>query len=69
MYLIEDSFDYPVSFNGKTRFNISLPVSLSREEIVKIVLADERAKKWIGSSVPSNIIVVPNRIVNIVIKN
>jgi leucyl-tRNA synthetase len=67
-YLKEDSFEYPVSFNGKTRFNILLPVTLSKEEIIKIVLADERALKWLGDKSPSNIIVVPNRIVNIVIK-
>jgi leucyl-tRNA synthetase len=68
-YLKEDNFNYPVSFNGKMRFNIELPVTLSRDEIIEKVLADERAQKWIGSSTPSNIIVVPNRIVNIVIKN
>lgn len=68
-YLIEDTFNYPVSFNGKMRFNIELPVNLPKEEIIKIVLADERAMKWIGTAAPSNIIVVPNRIVNIVIKN
>jgi len=67
-YLKEDTFNYPVSFNGKMRFNIELPVSLTREEIIKIVLADERAQKWLGNSTPSNIIVVPNRIVNIVFK-
>ena len=66
-YLKEDSFNYPVSFNGKMRFNIELPVSLTKEEIIKIVLADERSQKWIGAAIPSNIIVVPNRIVNIVI--
>jgi len=68
-YLKEDNFEYPVSFNGKMRFNISLPVGMSKEEIIKTVLADERAKKWLGEGAPSNIIVVPNRIVNIVIKN
>jgi len=68
-YMKEDNFDYPVSFNGKMRFNIQLPVTMTKEEIIKIVLADERSKKWIGDSTPSNIIVVPNRIVNIVIKN
>jgi leucyl-tRNA synthetase len=36
--------------------------------VIKIVLADERAKKWIGNATPSNIIFVPGRIVNIVIK-
>ncbi len=67
-YLKEYTVDYPVSFNGKTRFNITLPVNYTREEITEAVLADERAKKWIGISVPSKVIVVPNRIVNIVIK-
>jgi leucyl-tRNA synthetase len=67
-YLKEDNFNYPVSFNGKMRFNLELPVSFTKEEVIKIVLADERTKKWIGNSTPSNIIVVPCRIVNIVIK-
>ncbi len=69
VFLKEDLFDYPVSFNGKMRFKIELPVTVSEDEIIKIVLSDERAKKWIGTSTPSNIIVVPNRIINIVIKN
>jgi leucyl-tRNA synthetase len=51
------------------RFSIQLPVSLTKEEIIKIVMADERTIKWLGGANPSNIIVVPNRIVNIVIKN
>jgi len=68
-YLKEDNFNYPVSFNGKMRFNIEFPVDMTKEEIIKRVLADERAKKWLGTSAPSNIIVVPNRIINIVIKN
>jgi len=67
-FLKEDLFDYPVSFNGKMRFKIELPVNLSKEEIIKIILADERAQKWIGTATPANIIVVPNRIVNFVIK-
>ncbi len=68
-YLKEDNFEYPVSFNGKMRFNLSLPVSLSKEEIIKTVMADERTIKWLGGLAPANIIVVPGRIVNIVIKN
>jgi leucyl-tRNA synthetase len=67
-FLKEEQFNYPVSFNGKMRFNIELPVSLSKEEIISAVLSDERAQKWLGGQTPSNIIVVPNRIVNIVIK-
>ena len=68
-FLREDNFEYPVSFNGKMRFNILLPVSLSKEEIIEAVLADPRAIKWLGGASPANIIVVPNRIVNIVIRN
>ncbi len=68
-YLKEDIFEYPVSVNGKLRFKIELPVNMGKEEIIKSVLADERAKKWLETGTLSNIIVVPNRIVNIVIKN
>jgi len=67
-FLKESNFNYPVSFNGKVRFNIELAVAMPKEEIIRIILADERAKKWLGTSAPSNIIVVPNRIVNVVLK-
>ena len=67
-YLKEDVFEYPVSFNGKMRFKLELPVDMSKEEITEAVLADERSAKWIGTSVPSNVIVVQNKIVNVVIK-
>ncbi len=65
-YLKEDVFECPVSVNGKMRFKIELPVDLPQEEVRKIILADERARKWIGTAMPK-IIIVPNRIVNIVI--
>jgi leucyl-tRNA synthetase len=65
-FLKEDNFDYPVSFNGKMRFNITLPIDISKDEIIKNVLADERSAKWLGEKTPSKIIVVPNRIINIV---
>ena len=68
-YLKEDNFEYPVSFNGKTRFSILLPVSATKEEVISAVLADERAVRWLDGKTPSNVIVVPNRIVNVVIKN
>jgi len=67
-YLKEDVFEYPVSFNGKMRFKLELPADMSKEEITNAVLADERSAKWIGTSVPSNVIVVQNKIVNVVIK-
>ena len=68
-YLKEDLFEYPVSFNGKLRFKIELPVTMDKDEIIKVVLADERAKKWLEIGTLSNIIIVPNRIVNIVLKS
>ena len=67
-YLKVEVFEYPVSFNGKMRFKIQLPAEMPRDEIIKAVLADERSSKWIGTSAPSNVIVVPNKIVNIVVK-
>jgi leucyl-tRNA synthetase len=67
-YLKVEVFEYPVSFNGKMRFKIELPAELEREDIIKAVMADERSAKWIGTSTPSNIIVVPKKIVNVVIK-
>jgi leucyl-tRNA synthetase len=65
-YLKEELFECPVSVNGKMRFKIELPVNLPNEEVTRIVLADERAQKWVGTATPK-VIVVPNRIVNIVI--
>jgi len=67
-YLKVEVIEYPVSFNGKMRFKIELPADMEREEIIKAVLADERSAKWIGTSAPANIIVVPRKIVNVVIK-
>ena len=67
-YLKEDVFEYPVSFNGKMRFKIELPVSMDKDEIIVNILADQRTIKWLGGKEPANIIVVPNRIVNIVTK-
>jgi leucyl-tRNA synthetase len=66
--LKEEVIEYPVSFNGKMRFKITLPAGYGKEDIIKSVLADERSAKWLGNSVPANIIVVPGRIVNVVVK-
>lgn len=67
-YLKEDVIEYPVSFNGKLRFKITLPADYGKEEIIRSVLADERSAKWLDNSTPVNVIVVPKRIVNVVIK-
>lgn len=65
-YLIEDTKTYPISFNGKTRFTLNLSLELSKDEIEKIVMADERTQKQLGDRVPKKVIVVPGKIVNIV---
>jgi leucyl-tRNA synthetase len=67
-YLKEDLFEYPVSFNGKMRFKIELPLDMGKDEIAAVVLSDARTLKWLGGNPPANIIVVPGRIVNIVMK-
>ncbi|HET6245724.1 MAG: leucine--tRNA ligase [Bacteroidetes bacterium] len=66
-YLIEDNFNYPVCFNGKTRFMLELPTNLAKEQIQKEVLASAETQKWLAGNKPKNVIVVPNKIVNVVI--
>jgi len=67
-YLKEDIFDYPVSINGKMRFNLAFTVDASKEEIEKTILAHEKAQKWIEGKEIAKVIIVPNKIVNIVVK-
>jgi leucyl-tRNA synthetase len=66
-YLIENTFSYPVSFNGKTRFMMELPLNLTKEQVEKEVLSSEDAKKWLKDAPIKKVIVVPNKIVNIVL--
>ena len=66
-YLKEDNVTYAVSFNGKARFNIEVPAGTSREEVEKIALQHEMSARWMENKTPKKIIVVPNKIVNIVI--
>ncbi len=66
-YLVEEEFDYPVSFNGKMRFKISLPSNMPVLEIEKLIIKHELSAKWLEGKMPKKIIVVPNRIINIVV--
>ena len=65
-WLVADSKEYPVSFNGKMKFLLELPLSLSKDEIQEIVMNDERTIKQLGDRTPKNIIIVPGKIINIV---
>ena len=66
-YFREDTFEYPVSFNGKLRFKTELSLSLEKEEIEAAVLNDKRAERWLDGKKPKKIIIVPKRIVNVVV--
>ncbi len=63
----EDSFEYPVSINGKMRVKIDFPVDASKETIESDVLSNEVVQKWLDGKPPKKVIVVPNRIVNVVV--
>ncbi|MFJ1388960.1 leucine--tRNA ligase [Capnocytophaga canimorsus] len=66
-YLVESTKEYPVSFNGKVRFKIELPLDMPNEEVEKIILADERTQAQLGGNPPKKIIVVKGKIVNVVV--
>ncbi|MCK5839424.1 MAG: class I tRNA ligase family protein, partial [Bacteroidales bacterium] len=66
-YLKVDSIKYPVSFNGKVRFTLELPVDMTIWDIEKIVLADEQTQKRLQGKEPRKVIIVPKRIINIVV--
>lgn len=66
-YLKENSVNYAVSFNGKARFNIQVPAETPKEEVEKLALEHESAAKWLEGKTIRKIIVVPNKIVNIVV--
>lgn len=65
-HLVESAKEYPVSFNGKMRFKKELPLDLSKEEIEKIILEDERTQAQLNGRTPKKVIVVPGKIINIV---
>ncbi|MFA5587618.1 MAG: leucine--tRNA ligase [Mariniphaga sp.] len=65
--LTEESFEYPVSFNGKMRFRIELPLNMPQPEIEEAVLADPKAQKWIEGKTIRKFILVPQKIINVVV--
>lgn len=66
-FLIENTFNYPVSFNGKKRFELELPVTMNVKDIEKHVLELEETAKWMNDKAAKKIIIVPKRIINIVV--
>lgn len=65
-YLVESEKEYPVSFNGKMRFTIKLPLDLTAAQIEEIVMADERTQTQLQGRTPNKVIIVPGKIINLV---
>lgn len=66
-YLVEHSFEYPIAINGKVRAHMLFGVETAWQEIEKRVLANTSIQKWTQGRAPKKVIVVPQRIVNIVV--
>ena len=66
-FVQEDTVEYPVSFNGKMRFKLEMPVDAPKDEVEKQALAHESAQRWIEGKQVRKVIVVPGKIINIVV--
>ena len=66
-YLKEETFEYPVSFNGKLRFKLELPLEMHNDEIENAIISDKRSARWLAGNKPCKIIVVKGRIINVVV--
>jgi len=66
-YLKENVFPYSISFNGKSRFILEFSADATKEEIEKSVLAHTNSQRWLEGKTPKKVIIVPNKVVNIVI--
>lgn len=67
-YMVESTVNYAVSFNGKTRFTITVAAGTGRADVERLALGDEQAAKWLEGKTVVKVIVVPDKIVNIVVK-
>ncbi|MBN2831614.1 MAG: leucine--tRNA ligase [Candidatus Omnitrophica bacterium] len=65
--LIEETVTVVIQVNGKVRFKIEVPFGINQENVKELVLADERLKPWIQGKPAKNIVVIPNKLVNIVV--
>ncbi len=65
-YLVESEKEYPVSFNGKMRFTINLPLDLTPAQIEEIIMKDERTIKQLDGNTPKKVIIVPGKVINMV---
>ena len=66
-YIQEDSFEYPVSINGKLRTKINFNLDMPKEDMEREILASEVVQKWLSGKDPKKIIIVPKKIINVVV--
>jgi leucyl-tRNA synthetase len=66
-YLKENSFEYPISINGKVRAKMEFALDMPKEDIEKVVMASEAVQKWTEGKAPKKVIIVQGKIVNVVL--
>ena len=66
-YLVESSFDYPISINGKVRAKMNFALDMPKEDMEKMIVASELVQKWTEGKAPKKVIIVPGRMVNVVL--
>ena len=66
-YLVENEFNYPISFNGKVRFNLNFALDADTKAMEDAILADEQTQKYLEGKAPKKVIIVKGKIVNVVV--
>ena len=66
-YLVENEFNYPISFNGKVRFNINFALDMDAADMEKAILNSEQTQKYLEGKAPKKLIIVKGKIVNVVV--
>ncbi len=66
-YTVENTFEYPVSFNGKMRFKLTMSKSADIKDVERAVLEAQESQKWLEGKMPKKVIIVPNKIINVVV--
>ena len=64
---MDDNINYPVSFNGKLKFTLELPATLTVQEVEAEIIKNEQTQKLLEGKQPKKVIVVHKKIVNLVV--
>ncbi|MBR6247567.1 MAG: leucine--tRNA ligase [Muribaculaceae bacterium] len=66
-YLVEANVKYAVMIKGRPRFTMEVPAGTEAAEVERLALTHDGAAKWLEGQTPKKVIVVPNKLVNIVL--